>query len=117
MKKLRSSDGALEAVGVGINAIRRRAFAAGYQILTRQPFTHVMPHIHFQHAAFGGELPARHIPLRPCLSGRLLKHAAVVGQRRTQVVTTHQQDLLQLIAVRHGVRFRQAWGKTGGSQQ
>ena len=101
-KELRGGDGALQAVSVGINRVFRRALAAGHQLLLRQPFAHIVAHIHLQHTAFGGQLAARHIPLRPGLGGGLLQHAAVIGQRRTQVVTTHDQHLLQLIPLRGG---------------
>ena len=101
-KELRGGDGALQAVGIGVNRVFRRALTAGHQLLLRQPFAHIVAHIHLQHAAFGGQLAARHIPLRPGLGGGLLEHAAVIGQRRTQVVTAHDQHLLQLIPLRGG---------------
>ena len=88
-EELRCGDGTLQAVGVSINAIRRRAFSRLHHPLLRQPLAHVMAHIDFQHAALGGELTARHLPLRPLLRRGLLQHAAVIGERRAQVVTTH----------------------------
>ena len=67
-KELRGGDGALQAVSVGINRVFRRALAAGHQLLLRQPFAHIVAHIHLQHTAFGGQLAARHIPLRRALA-------------------------------------------------
>ena len=66
-KELRGGDGALQAIGIGIDRVLRRAFAAGHQPLLRQPFAHIVPHIHFQHPALGGQLAAGDIPLRPGL--------------------------------------------------
>ena len=88
-EELRGGDGALQAVGVSINAIRRWTFSRLHHPLLRQPLAHVVPHIDLQHATFGGELAARHFPLRPLLRRGLLQHAAVIGQRRAQVVTAH----------------------------
>ncbi len=68
-EELRGRHRALQAVGVGINAVRRRALPGGYHALLRQPLAHVVAHIDLQHPAFGGELPARHIPLRPFFRG------------------------------------------------
>ena len=88
-KELRGGDGALQAVSIGVNALRRWTFSRLHHPLLRQPLAHVMAHIDLQHAPFGCELAARHLPLRPLLRRGLLQHAAVVSQRRTQVMATH----------------------------
>ena len=109
-KELSGGDGTLQAIGIGVNAVRRRAFSAGDQTLLRQPLAHIVPHIHFQNAALGGELAARNFPRRPRVWRRLLQHAAVSGKRCTKVVTAHHQHLLKLIPILGRCRGARARG-------
>ena len=82
-KELCGRNGTLQTIGIGINGVRRRAFPRFHHPLLCQPFTHVMAHIHFEHATFGGELPTGDVPFWPFIRRRLLQHTAIVRQRRT----------------------------------
>ena len=101
-KELRGGDGTLQAIGIGVDRVLRRAFAAGHHSLLRQPFAHIVPHVDFQHSALGGQLSTGDIPLWPGLWRGLLQHAAVVRQRRAQVMAAHDQHLLKLVPFRCG---------------
>src|SRR5690606_24500750 len=88
-KELRGGDSALQAVGIGIYAIRGRALAGFHHPLLCQPLTHIVAHVDFKHATFGSELTAWHLPFWPLLRCGLLEHAAIVGERRAQIMATH----------------------------
>lgn len=96
-EELRGGHRALQAVGVDVHAAGGRATLLRQQAGLLQPGVEVVPHIHFQHPALGGQLAARRFPGRPGLRRRLRQHAAVVGQRRAQVMAAHDQHLFQLI--------------------
>ncbi len=63
-EKLRGGDGALQTIRIGIYRVGRRTFSRRYQPLRDQPFTCVVSHIDFQHAAFRRQLPAGNVPRR-----------------------------------------------------
>ena len=78
-KELRRGDRTLQAVSIGIDRVRCRAFARFHHPLLCQPLSHVVAHIDFQHTAFSSELSAGDIPFWPLFGGGLLKNAAIIG--------------------------------------
>ena len=86
-KELGGSNGTLQAIGIDKDIVAVRTAAVLRQPLLGQPLTGIVTHVDFQHATFGGQLTARNVPLRPAFFGGLLQHAAVIGQRRAQIVT------------------------------
>lgn len=63
-------------------------------IIGDQPFTCVVSHIDFQHAAFRRQLPAGNVPRRPGVRRRLRQYVAIIRQRRPQIMAAHHQHLL-----------------------
>ncbi|MNE80104.1 hypothetical protein D3C80_1766470 [compost metagenome] len=108
-KELRGSNGALQAVGIHVNAVSSRATFLRQNARLLEPRVEIVAHIHFQHAALGGQQATWRIPLWPGFRRGLGQHATVVRQRCTQVMAAHYQHLFQLITV--------VLGKGGAAKQ
>ncbi|MNE31248.1 hypothetical protein D3C80_1248010 [compost metagenome] len=98
-KELRGCHRALQAVGINVNAAGRWAAFLRQNAGLLEPGVKIVAHIDFQYPALGGQQATRRIPGRPGFRRGLCQHAAVIGQRRTQVMATHHQHLIQLIVV------------------
>ena len=92
-------DGPLHAVGVEVDIVDRGCGVLLEEAFVDHPFAEELSHDGFQHTSPGGQLTRCRGPLCPLVRREFTQFTAIGRQRGTDIMSTEDNDFLQLIFI------------------